>query len=184
MAINYYRLKNFQTRHFSRRSFNEQHDYFVVADVYSASKPDSLLAIVPIWQKRTYGNIIDQIRNHEVKGTPIPDELYQPVPGEFVNYKWPKPLYRIWTEDDVRLGLCSPNKVGHYRQNIDGSYKIFSTVKVFCLINPSYIEIQRHMMNFRGENDLLKNTPRYIQNWEPEYRAQKRVEYCFEEIVL
>lgn len=36
-------------------------------------------------------------------------------------------------------------------------------------------------MNIRGENDLLRNIPRYIQNWKPEYRAQKRVEYCFKE---
>ena len=35
---------NYRTRHFSRRCFTEQHDYFVLADVYSASKPDSLSA--------------------------------------------------------------------------------------------------------------------------------------------
>jgi hypothetical protein len=36
-------------------------------------------------------------------------------------------------------------------------------------------------MNIKGENDLLRNIPRYIQNRKPGYRAQIRVEYCYEE---
>ena len=180
--LNYYVLKNFRTIPFSKRSYNEQHEYFVKADVYHVGKPHTLLDIVPIWQNNRYGNIIDIIHNHEVNGDTIPNELFQPVPGEFVNFEWPQPLYRIYTDDDVRLGRCSSNMVGKYVRNLNGTIKVFNRVKVFCLIHPSFIEVLNHNINIRGEINLIQNVPRYLPNWQPEYRAQKSIEYCYEEV--
>lgn len=180
--FNKYFFRNFRTFPFSKRSFNEQHEYFVKADVYSVKEPRRLLTVVPIWQRNTYGNIIDLIRNNEVNGTPIPNDLYQPIPGEFVNVQWHLPLYRIWTDDDVRLGRCPSNKLGEYVQNRDGTYKVFNKVKVFCLINPGYIEVIENNITIIGEIDLRTQTPKYLSSWDPEYRARKKIEYCYEEI--
>ncbi|MBO4719786.1 MAG: hypothetical protein J5658_07935 [Prevotella sp.] len=172
-----YYLKNYRTRRFSQKTFDEQVDYYIVADVVLADNPAKILDVVPYW-----GSGDEEIvRKSEEQSVPLPKKFYEPFYGEFVAVTCDTLLLRRYTEDDAYRGLCDEGKVGTYVCNPDGSYRLFNSIRVFCIVNPSYIKVKNDP---RLKDVLDLNIPRYLPKWEPEYRAEHKKRYCYVELTV
>lgn len=173
--MNKYIFNNYRTRRFSQKTFVQQGDFFIIADVVSVDSPSLILDVVPMWGT---GNE-NEVREAEINGTVLPKRYYEPFYGEFLNVPWVKPLYKQYTSEDAYMGLCKYNSIGEFVCNSDGSLKVFNSIRVFCIINPYFLKFIN--------NDRQKNLPdipiqRFLPYWEPEYRAKYKKEYCYVEI--
>ena len=88
-------------------------------------------------------------------------------------------MLRRYTDDDVYRGLCDEGKIGTYVCNPDGTYRLFNTIRVFCVVNPAYIKAKNDP-RLNNVHDL--KIPRYLPKWEPEYRAEHKKRYCYVEL--
>jgi len=169
-----YFFKNYRTRRFSQKTFEEQGAYYIVADVVRADNPTKILDVVPYW-----GSGDEEIvRKSEEQSVPLPKKFSESFYGEFVTVPCVTPLLKRYTDDDAYRGICDISKVGTYVCNPDGTYRLFNTIRVFCVVNPAYI---------RANNDTrLKNVqlniPKYLPEWKPEKRAEHKKRYCYIEI--
>lgn len=169
-----YLFINFRTRKFYRKTFEEQSENYVVADVVLEKNPSQILDVVAFW-----GHEYDEaVRRFELYGEPLPQSFHKPFYGEFVSVPSETPLLRKLTKDDVHRGLCSVNDIGSYVCNPDGSIRFFYQIKVFCIFNPAYIRALN--------DDRLKNVAntafiKYQPKWSPEYRAKYQKRYCYVE---
>ncbi len=169
-----YYFNNYRTRRFSQKTFEEQGDYYIVADVVCTDNPTKILDVVPYW-----GSGKEEIvHKYEEQSCPLPKNFNEPFYGEFVNVPSNIPLLRRYTEDDAYRGLCDKGKVGTYVCNPDGTYRLFNTIRVFCVVNPAYIKANNNP-KIKNVHDL--NIPRHLPNWEPEYRAKHKKRYCYVE---
>lgn len=170
-----YILKNHRTRRFYQKTFEEQGDYYIVADVVLADNPTKILDVVPYW-----GSDDEEIvRKSEEQSVPLPKKFNEPFYGEFVTVTCDSPLLRRYTDDDVYRGLCDEGKVETYVCNPDGTYRLFNTIRVFCVVNPAYIKAKNDP-RLNNVHDL--KIPRYLPKWEPEYRAEHKKRYCYVEL--
>ncbi len=170
-----YILKNHRTRRFSQKTFDEQGDYYIVADVVRADNPTKILDVVAYWGSGEE----DIVRNFEEQSVPLPEKFNEPFYGEFVTVTCDTPLLRRYTEDDAYMGLCDEGKVGTYVCNSDGSYRLFKSIRIFCVVNPAYIKAKNDP-RIKNVQDLI--IPRYLPKWEPEYRAEHKKRYCYVEL--
>lgn len=170
-----YILKNHRTRRFSQKTFDEQGDYYIVADVVRADNPTKILDVVPYWGSGDE----DIVRKSEEQSDLLPKEFNEPFYGEFVTVPYDTPLLRRYTDDDAYRGLCEISKIGTYVLNSDGSYRLFKSIRVFCVVNPAYIKV---ICNPRLKNAYGLNIPKYLPKWEPEYRAEHKKRYCYVEM--
>ena len=166
---------NYRTRRFSQKTFEEQGDYYIVADVVRADNPTKILDVVPYWGSAE--EVI--VRKFEEQSVPLPKKFNEPFYGEFVTVPCDTPLLRRYTDDDAYRGLCDISKVGTYVCNSDGTYRLFNTIRVFCVVNPAYIKAKNDP-RIKKVHDL--NIPRYLPKWEPEYRAEHKKRYCYVEL--
>ena len=44
-----YIFKNYRTRRFSKKTFEDQGEYYIVADLFREDNPTKLLDVVPYW---------------------------------------------------------------------------------------------------------------------------------------
>ena len=170
-----YMFINYRTRRFSQKTFEQQGDYYVVADVIRADNPTKILDVVPYWGTGDE----DIVRQYEEMSAPLPKKFNDPFYGEFVTVPYECPLLRRYTVDDVYRGLCERDKVGAYVCNSDGSVRLFSSIRVFCIINPAYIKV---ISDPRLKNYTVPNVSKYLSKWEPEYRAEHKKRYCYVEL--
>lgn len=170
-----YIFKNYRTRRFSHKTFEEQGDYYIVADVVLADNPTTILDVVPYW-----GSGDEEIvRKSEEQSDTLPKKFNEPLYGEFVTVPSDTPLLRRYTDDDAYRGLCDISKVGTYVCNSDGTYRLFNTIRVFCVVNPVYIKV-KYDPRLKNAPDL--KIPKYLPKWEPEYRAEHKKRYCYVEL--
>ena len=179
-----YQFTNFRTRSFRFKSFENQPDLFILADVVLASDRSKPLTVVPIFGSRNE-NIVKDAELH--KGF-IPDDMYEPFYGEFVHVPWASPLYRIYTDDDAYIGLCSERDVGSFVLNEDLSKRVFNSIRVFCIIDDLYLRIckdKRLQCAFKLSEgpqhywELGDLRVRYLSKWEPKLRARYKKDYCY-----
>lgn len=163
---------NYRTRRFSQKTFEQQGDYYVVADVVRANNPTKILDVVPYWGTGDE----DIVRNFEEMSVPLPKKFFDSFYDEFATAPFEKPLLRRFTDDDVYRGLCEKDRVGTYVCNSDGSVRLFKSIRVFCIINPAYIKI---ISDPKLKNYTFPNIPKYLSKWEPEYRAEYKRRYCY-----
>ena len=120
------------------------------------------------------------MRYSEEHLTPLPKSFYDSFYGEFVDVSFEYPLIRRYTQDDAYRGICGLDKVNSYILNADGSLKKFYSVRVFCCINPVYIKFKKDP-RFKNVTDF--KISKYLPMWEPEYRAEHKKRFCYEELL-
>ena len=170
-----YVFTNYRTRPFSQKTFEQQGDYYVVADVVRADNPAKILDVVPFW-----GTGDEEIvRRFEERSVPLPKKYSDSFYGEFVTVSYDYPLHRRYTGDDAYRGLCEKSDVGSYVCNPDGSVKLFNSIRVFCIINPAYIKV---ISDPRLKNYSVPNISKYLSKWEPKYRAEYKKRYCYVDV--
>ena len=184
-GIKRYKFKNYRTVHFSKITFPEQHQRFVLADVVSADSPNLVLDVVPIFEKRGPGNIVDVVIKHEQTKESLPSYFNDPFWGEFVKYKWDTPqYYRMYTLRDVELSCIEDyyidrSKVGSFVLNKDNTKRKFDEVRVFCVINPYYMQLKGNKELFEKIKTSDLSFPKYGEGWCPNDRVRQKIQYCY-----
>lgn len=179
-GIKEYKLENYRTVPFSKITFPEQHHRFILADVVLAASPNTKLDVVPIFEKRGPGNIVDEVIKHEQTKEPLPSYYNDPFGGEFVNYKWSTPLfYRKYTLRDFQVGLCEEYEIGKFVLNKDNTKRLFDEVKVFCKINPYYMQLKGNKELFERIKNSDFSFPKYEDGWWPNDRVIRKIQYCY-----
>lgn len=153
-----YIFTNWETVPIKRKTFEGQLDRFVKVCVASVDNPQKVLFILPLFGKENrsgFSNIIEVVRNHELgqdeKSRFSFTYLQKPVKGEFVEVPSKHgPLFRTFTKDESRYGLCAIDQVGKVERDVKGKVKIYHNIKVFCLYK---------------ENDVLGK--QYLSGWHP-----------------
>lgn len=116
---------------------------FVKVCVVNADNPNKVLDIVPIYGNEDSPGMRDIIRliyNVE-RGTAIDDdskkllkEIQKPLSGEFVEIKsLHGPLFRQFTPDEAKYGLCSEHDVWKPERDSHGKVKDYVSMKVFTI---------------------------------------------------
>ena len=170
-----YILKNYRTRRFSRKSFDSQSKYFIVADLFRADKPNRILGVIAYWGSEEE----DQVRKAEESKTLLPKSFYEPFYGKFEDVKSEVPLLRFYTADDTYCGFCKKEDEGKFLSNPDGSYKVYNSIKVFCRYSTAYI---RFRTDPRTKDYTCRQISKYMEGWEAKKLAQYRKEYCYKEL--
>lgn len=138
-----YIIANFETVPFKRKSFEGQMDRFVKIYIASVDAPDKVLAVVPLFGNDNgtgFYDLIKAVRNHELgqdEKTPFPfEDLYKPIDGEFVDVpSMHGPLFRVFTIEDFKCGLCKTDEIGRVERTLDNKVKIYNTIRVFTHYN-------------------------------------------------
>ncbi|MBQ6186671.1 MAG: hypothetical protein IJK49_01825 [Prevotella sp.] len=150
--MNRYCLTNWKTSPFREKSFEGQLDRFAIACVVSADNPNRVLEVVPIFRRESnYGlaKIIGILHKKELgltldeQSLKLLNELSKPIWGDFVEMgSIHGPLKRMYTREEADCGLCTPDNVGKYELNTDGSVKEYNSIKVFTMkdIDGSYLK--------------------------------------------
>jgi hypothetical protein len=153
-------LTNWETVPFKKKSFEGQLDRFLKVSIATVDNPQKVLLTLPLYGNDYGGgfsHLIELVRNYEVgkeEKSKIPfEELLQPIDGEFVDIPSKHgPLYKTYTKDDAKYGLCSKEFVGKAERTPTGKIKIYHTIKVFT---PLIIN------NETGQKEI-------ISGWSPE----------------
>lgn len=152
-----YLFTNWETIPFKKKSFEGQLDRYAKVCVSSVENPHKVLFILPLFGKECgagYGHIIEIVRNHELRKDNDLEfsKLLKPFDGEFVEIPSKHgPLFRIFTKDEAKYGICPKDKIGKAERDETGKVKIYHTIKVFCLY----------------ENNIIIGK-QYINGWYPE----------------
>ena len=136
-----YIFTNWETVPFKKKSFEGQLDRFVKVCVVSVDNPQKVLFILPLYGKEGGGgfsHLVEVVRNHELRQDEKTkshfSELLTPIEGEFVEIPSKHgPLYRIFTKDEARYGICALDKVGKVEREENGKVKVYHSIKVFCI---------------------------------------------------
>lgn len=134
-----YLLTNWETIPFKRQSFEGQLDRYLKVCVASVDSPQQILLIMPLFGTKNRGgfaHLIEVVRNHELgqdeKSAFSFYELLKPQEGEFVEVPSKHgPLYRIFTKDEAKYGICPINAVGKAERTASGKVKIYNSIRVF-----------------------------------------------------
>lgn len=136
-----YLFKNWVTLPFKKKSFEGQLDRYAKVCVVSIDNPDKVIDIIPLYGKKYntgIGRIIKLIYDIEQK-VPLDNEskrlwdfLQKPMVGKFEEIKSRHgPLFRRFTPDEVKYGICPATE--EYKPEIgeNGMVKVYNTMKVF-----------------------------------------------------
>lgn len=134
-----YLLVNWETVLFKRKSFEGQLDRYLKVCVASVDEPQKVLFILPLFGNKNGGgfsDLIEVVRNHElgldVKSHFAFSELLEPLEGEFVEVPSKVgPLFRVFTADEAKYGICPKNYAGKVERTSTGKVKIYYSIKVF-----------------------------------------------------
>ena len=135
-----YILTNLETVPFKRKSFEGQLDRYLKVCIASVDNPQKVLLIMPLYGKSNgsgFCNIINTVRRHEL-GQDDGDyyNLLEPIDGEFVDVpSMHGDLYRVFTPDEAKYGICSPDKVWKAERLSTGKVKVYKSIRVFCHYN-------------------------------------------------
>ncbi len=122
---------NCKTFPFKKKSFNGQSERYVKCCIVSVNNPKQVLAIIPLFG---YDDITEDIYNYELGKGPFPSYLNKPIEGEFIDVPSKHgPLFRVFTKDEAKYGLCPQENVGKVERTLTGKVKIYNSIKVFTL---------------------------------------------------
>ncbi len=136
-----YLFKNWKTFPFKKKSFEGQMGRFAKVCIASIDNPEKILDIIPLYGKKYdsgIGRVIKLIYDIELK-VPLDSEsknllvlLQKPIEGKFEEIKsLHGPLFRQFTPDEAKYGLCTANDVWKPEREESGIIKIYNTMKVF-----------------------------------------------------
>ena len=161
-------LTNWQTVPLYKK-YDWQLDRYIKVCVVDADNPQKVLFIVPLFGDNTGGgfsHLIEFVRNYEVGNQtnhPFSD-LLEPVDGEIVDVpSLNGPLFRVFTKDEARYGICRKEDVGKVERTPTGKVKIYHSIKVFTI----YIK----------DNETGNIEP--LSGWEPEQMYRRFFGYNY-----
>lgn len=136
-----YVFTNLETVPFKTKKYDWQLDRYLKLCIADVDNPQKVLFVLPLYGKqngRGFSKIIEVVRNHELgqdqKSKFHFSDLMRPVDGEFVDVpSMHGPLFRVFTKDEAKYGMCSKMNVGKVERNHDGKVKIYHHIKVFSL---------------------------------------------------
>jgi len=121
-----------------------------------------VLDIIPIWGKKDepgLRDIIQLISKLEDGKALAPQEnkllefIKKPIIGQFEEIpSMHGPLFRIFTRDEAKYGLCSKYDVGKPERDENGRVRVYNTIRVF-----------RHYI-YDSEDDKYYSTPEWDLN--------------------
>lgn len=143
-----YLLTNWSTCPFKKKTFEGQMDRYAKVCVVSVANPQKVLDIIPLYGKVNntgFSDIIKLIYDIE-RGIPLDDaskeileSLQMPVWGQFVEVNSQHgPLYRQFTPDEAKYGLCSIHDVWQPERDINGKVIEYMFIKVFTIISNNF----------------------------------------------
>lgn len=157
-----YKLMNWQTLPFKKRSFEGQMDRYIKCCVVSNDNPEKVLDVICLFG---FGwSLMDIVRNYElgIDKEKCKEVLEHPINGEFVAVKsLHGPLYHRYTRDEGLYGLCAPQNVGKAERDANGKVKIYHSIIVFT-----------HYYDNDGEKE-------YVNGWFPEQMYRRYVGYRY-----
>ena len=126
---------NWETVPFKRKSFEGQLDRYAKACIASVDNPQRVLFILPFFGK-CFAHLIEIVRNHELGLDGDAElnfkKLLSPRDGEFVEIpSMHGPLFRVFTADEAKYGICSKEDVGKVERTPTGKVKIYHSIKIF-----------------------------------------------------
>lgn len=134
-----YLFTNWETVPFKGKTYDWQLDRYLKVCVASVDNPQKVLCVLPLFgsnRGNSFKPYIEIVRNHEL-GKDDKNEfsfLSEPVDGEFIEVPSKHgPLFRVFTKDDAKYGMCHPNSVGKVERTSDGKVKIYHSIKVFTV---------------------------------------------------
>lgn len=153
-------LTNWETVPFKKKSFEGQPDRFIKVCVASIDNPKQVLAIIPLFGIDE--RYIKIVHDYELGKRELPSYFNIPYDGEFEEVKSEHgPLYRVFTPDEAKYGICSPNEVGKVERLPNGKVKIYHSIRVFC----------RFYVNKLGKQ--------YLNGWFPTQLYQRYFDYSY-----
>lgn len=134
-----YLFTNWETIPRKGKTADWQLDRYLKVCVASIDNPQKVLFVLTLFGKSNGGDfsrLIEIVRNHEL-GQDVKNEfsfLSEPIDGEFIEVPSKHgPLFRVFTKDDAKYGMCHPDSIGKVERTSDGKVKIYHSIKVFTL---------------------------------------------------
>ncbi|MBQ8709429.1 MAG: hypothetical protein IJ550_02445 [Bacteroidaceae bacterium] len=155
-----FKMINWQTLPFKKKSFERQMDRYIKCCIVKESEPDKVLDVICLFG---FYWLMDVVQKYE-QGieTEEYEKLCRPIDGEFVEVKSMNgALYHRFTRDEGTFGLCTPQKVGKAERDINGKVKVYHSIKVFTLYH-----------EYRGVKE-------YIGGWSPQEMYRKYFGYRY-----
>lgn len=126
-----YKMINWQTIPFKRKSFKGQLDRYAKSCIVSVDNPQKVLDIIPLFG---FEQLIKIVQNMEsgIDCEKWKAELEEPIDGEFVDIKSHNgPLFHRFTKEEAQYGLCKAQDVGKAERLDNRKVKIYHSIKVF-----------------------------------------------------
>jgi len=136
-----YLFTNFETVPFKKKYFEGQLDRYLKVCVASADNPQKVLLVLPLFGKdkgRGFNRLIEIVRNHELgqdeKNEFQFSDLFKPMEGEIVEIPSRHgPLFRVFTKDEAKYGICPQDSVGKVERTPTGKVKVYHSIRVFTI---------------------------------------------------
>ena len=136
-----YLFKNCKTYPFKKKSFEGQLGRYAKVCIVNVDNPEKIIDIIPIYGEKYnkgLGRVIKLFYDIELN-VPLDSEsnrllafLQKPIEGKFEEVKsLHGPLYRQFTPDEAKYGLCHANDVWKPERDENGKVKLYNTMKMF-----------------------------------------------------
>lgn len=126
-----YKMINWQTVPFKRKSFKGQLDRYAKCCIVSEDEPHKVLDIIPLFGFERLIRIVYDCEQGKGREKWIP-ELESPIDGEFINVTSHNgPLYRRFTKDEADYGICNPKDIGKAERTEFGKVRVYHSIRVF-----------------------------------------------------
>ena len=126
-----FKLINWQTIPFKRKSFKSQLDRYAKCCVVSVDNPEVVLEIIPLFG---FEHLIKIVQNMEqgIDSEKWKTILEEPIDGDFVEViSHNGPLFHRFTKEEAQYGLCSAQNVGKAERLENMKVKVYHSIKVF-----------------------------------------------------
>lgn len=168
-----YLFRNWKTHPFKKKSFEGQLGRYAKVCIVNVDNPEKVIDIIPIYGEKYnkgLGRVIKLFYDIEIN-VPLDSEsnrllafLQKPIEGKFEEVKsLHGPLFRQFTPDEAKYGLCLANDVWKPETDEYGKIKVYNTIKVFT----------QHMY------DPDFGTYNYVSGWFPEQMYYKYFGYRY-----
>lgn len=158
-----YKLVNWQTLPFKRKSFEGQLERYTKCCVVGADNPDKVLDIIYLFGFDRLTEVIHE-RELGIGKEKLIKELEEPIDGEFVEVESHSgPLFRRYLKDEALYGICSEHEVGKAERLDTGKVKVYHSIKVFT--------------HYIIDDDIGKKE--YINGWFPDQMYKRYFGYRY-----
>lgn len=138
-----YLFKYWRTYPFKKKTFEGQMERYAKVCVVSVDNPQRVLDIIPIYGKETSSGLRDIINmfydlergitiDNSYRG--LIKSLQEPIVGQFEEIKsMHGPLFRQFTPDEAKYGLCSEHDVWKPERDINDKVIEYNSMRVFTM---------------------------------------------------